>query len=75
MCKRATLKKRLKIGFPDQLSLNADQKYAECSTGSILQYFHPSLGYHLSLRSLFCLFLSGCFTQALLYNDQPIQIL
>ena len=31
--------------------------------GSILQYFRPSLSYHLSLRSSFCLFLSGCFTQ------------
>ena len=29
---------------------------AECSKGSILQYFLPSLIYHLSLRSLFCLF-------------------
>ena len=36
--------------------------------GSILQYFRPSLSYHLSLRSLFCLFLSGRFTQVLLYN-------
>ena len=34
---------------------------AECSKGSILQYFRPSLRYHLSLRSLFCLFLSGRF--------------
>ena len=25
---------------------------AECSKGSILQYFRPALGYHLSLRSL-----------------------
>ena len=31
---------------------------AECSKGSILQYFGPSLSYHLSLRSLFRLFLS-----------------
>ena len=30
---------------------------AECSKGSILQYFRPSLSYHLSLRPLFCLFL------------------
>ena len=29
------------------------------SKGSILQYFRPSLSYHLSLRSLFRLFLSG----------------
>ena len=48
----------LKIGFQDQLLLNAGKKYC-----SILQYFRPSLSYHLSLRSLFCLFLSGRFTQ------------
>ena len=28
---------------------------AECSEGSILQYFRPSLSFHLSLRSGFCL--------------------
>ena len=38
------------------------------SKGSIVQYFRPSLSYHLSLWSLVCLFLSGCFTQVLLYN-------
>ena len=32
---------------------------AECSKGSILQYFWPSLSYHLSLNSVFCLILSG----------------
>ena len=40
---------------------------AECSKGSILQYFQPSLSYHLSLRYFFCLFLSACLTQVLLY--------
>ena len=40
---------------------------AECSKGSILQYFRPSLSYHLSLRLLFCLVFSGRFTQVLLY--------
>ena len=39
---------------------------AECSKGSILQYFQPSLSYHLSFRSLFCLFLSGCVRHVLL---------
>ena len=34
---------------------------------SILQYFQPSLSNHLSLRSLFCLFLSVRFTQVLLH--------
>ena len=46
---------------------------AECSKGSILQYFRPALSYQVSLRSLFCLFLSGCFTQvlcALFINDK-----
>ena len=41
---------------------------AECSKGSILQYFQSSLSYYLSLRSLFCLFLGGRFTQVVLYN-------
>ena len=44
---------------------------AECSKGSILQYFRPSLSYHLSLRSWFCLFFSGCFTQDLLFVSVP----
>ena len=39
---------------------------AECSL-SILQYFRPSLIYHLSLRLLFFLFLSGRLRQVLLY--------
>ena len=34
---------------------------AECSKGSILQYFRPSLIHYSSLRSLFCLFFSGLF--------------
>ena len=36
---------------------------AECSKGSILQYFRPSISYHLSLRPLCCLFFSGCLRQ------------
>ena len=33
---------------------------AECSKGSILQYYRPSLSYHFPLRPLFCLFISSC---------------
>ena len=66
-CVKRPLSKISQIGFHDQLSLNASQNIAECSKGSILQYFRPSLSYHLSLRS-FCLFLSGRFTQVLLYS-------
>ena len=64
-CVKRPLSKRPEIGFQDQLSLNAGQKccrklQAFCNTW-------PSLSYHLSLRSLFCLFLSVCFTQVSLY--------
>ena len=60
-CVKTPLSKSPKIGFQDQLSLNAGQKYC-----IILQYFRPSLSYHLSLSYLFFLFLSGRFTQFLL---------
>ena len=36
-----------------------------------MAYFRPSLSYHSPLRSLFCLFLSGRFTQVLLYKKIP----
>ena len=60
------LKRRPKIGFQDRLSLNAGQKYCRMLFWSILQYFRPSLSYHLSSRPLFCLFLSGSLRQVLL---------
>ena len=40
---------------------------AECSKGSILQSFRPSISYHLLLRPLFYFSLSGCLRQALLF--------
>ena len=39
---------------------------------SILQYFRPLLSYHLSVRTLFNLFLSGRFRQVLLYQRKEI---
>ena len=63
----ATLKKDQKLVFKTIYSLMQVKSIAECSKGSILQYFRPSLSYHLSLRPFFGLFLSGCFTQVLLY--------
>ena len=65
----------LESGFQDQLSLNAGQKYCRMLQESILQFFQPSLNCHLSLRSLFCLFVSGCFTQVLLYIYQSCRYL
>ena len=70
LCKTVTLKKP-EIGFQCQFRLMQVKSIAECSKGSILHYFRPSISYHLSLRSLFCLFLSGDFTQVLLYMNLP----
>ena len=67
-CLKRPLKNKTKIGFQDQLLLNAVQKYCRMLQESILQYFRPSLSYHLSLRPLFCLFLSGRLRQVLLYS-------
>ena len=69
-CKRP-LSKRQKIGFQNQLSLNAGQEYCrmlQMEHSAVLAY-QPSLSYmyQLSLRPLFYLFLSGRFTQVLLY--------
>ena len=47
---------RPKIGFQDQLSLNAGRKYCIMPQENSLQYFRPSLNYHLSSRLLFCRF-------------------
>ena len=66
-CLKRSLQKKTRIGFQDRLSLNAGQKYCRMLQESILQYFRPSLSYHLSLRPLFCLFLVGRLRQVLLY--------
>ena len=55
-CHKLSLKKKTKIGFQYQLSLNAGHKYCRMLKESILRYFRPSLRYHRSLKLLFCLF-------------------
>ena len=62
--------KRPKLVFKTDYRLMQVQSIAECSKGSILQYFRPVLSYHLSLRSLFCLFVSGRLRQALVYTHR-----
>ena len=69
-CVKRPLPKRPKIGFPDKLKLNVGQKY--CRIWSILQYFRPSLSYHLSLKifvlSIFeWLFYTGFTVQDVVY--------
>ena len=60
-CVKRPLSKSQKLFFKTNYRLMQVKSIAECSKGSILQYFRPSLSYHLSLRSLFCIFWSGCF--------------
>ena len=59
-------KKTKKLFFKTDYCIMQVKSIAECSNGSILQYFRPSLSYHLTLSSLFCLFLSGRLRQVLL---------
>ena len=66
-------KRRPKLVLKTNYCLMQVKSIAECSKGSILQYFLPSLSYHLSLRSLFCLFLSGRLRQVLLYMARYIE--
>ena len=73
MCKTANLKNR-KLVFNTNNRLMQGKRIAECSKESILQYFWPSLSYHLSQRYLFCLFLSSRFTQVLQYVHSLFQI-
>ena len=62
-CLKWPLKRRPKMVFKANYRL----MHVKSIAGSILQYFRPSLSYHLSLISLFCLFLSGRLRQVLLY--------
>ena len=62
-CINSHSQKDRKLVFKTNYRLMQVKSIAECSKGSILQYIQPSLKYQLSLRSLFCLFLSGGFTQ------------
>ena len=54
--------------YSSRMSIKQVKSIAECSKWNILQYCRLSLSYQLLLRSLFCQFLSGCFTQVLLYS-------
>ena len=49
--------------FKNNYRLMQIKSIAECSKGSILQYFQPSLSYHWSLRSLICPIKTGLTVQ------------
>ena len=64
-CVKQPLSKRPQLVFKTNYPLMQVKSIAECSKGSILQYFRPSLNYHFVIKFFVkCLFLSGCFTQA-----------
>ena len=65
-CLKRPLKKKTKTILMTKYRLMQVKSIAECSKGSILHYFRPSLSYHLSLRSFFFYF-SGRLRQVLLY--------
>ena len=62
------LSKRTPKIFNTDYHLIQVKSIAECSKGSILQYFQPALSYHFPLRPLVCLFLSDRLRQVLLYT-------
>ena len=75
-CVKQPLSKRPKNWFfQDQIKLNAGQKYCRKLHGEHSAILLPSVRYHLSLRSLFCLFLSDRFTQVLLYSSSTLPCL
>ena len=61
-CVKPTLSKRPQIGFQDQLSLNAGQKYCRMIQGEHSAILSTFIKLPFVIKILFCLFLSGCFT-------------
>ena len=68
-CLKRPLKKKTKLVFKTDFRLMQVKSIAECSPWSILQYLWTSLSYHLPIRFLLCLFLSGHFRQVILYIE------
>ena len=65
-CLKQPLSKRPNF-FQDKVSINAGQKYCRMLQREQSAIFLTFIKLTLSLRSLFCLFLSAIFTQILLY--------
>ena len=65
-CIKQPLKKNTKMVFNTNYRLMQVKSIAECSKGSTLQYFRPSICYYFPLSPLICLFLSGRLRQVLL---------
>ena len=66
--KNSHSQKDQKLVFKTNYRLMQVKSIAECSNGSILQYFLPPLSHHLPLRLCFVYLLSHHLTQVLLYT-------
>ena len=62
-CLKRPLKKKTKMFFQDQLSLNAGQKYAECSKGEHSAILLTFIKLLFVIKIFVLSFLSGCFRQ------------
>ena len=60
-------KRRPKTGFQDRLSLNADQRYCRMLRGEHSAKLSTFIKPPFVIKIIVCLFLSGRFTQVLLY--------
>ena len=63
---------KIQLVFNTDYSLMQVKSIAECSNGSILQYFRPSLSYHFPLRPLFCLFLRQVLLYAIIIKSHDL---
>ena len=66
-CVKRPLSKRPQIGFQDQLSLNAGQNYCRMLQGEHSAILLTFIKLPFVIKIIVCLFLSGRFTQVLLY--------
>ena len=67
ICVKRPLSKRLRIGFQDQLSLNAGQKYCRMPLGEHSVILLNFIKLPFVIKIFVLSISSGCFTQVLLY--------
>ena len=65
-CLKRQLKKKIKIGFQDQLSLNAGQKYCRILQAGHSAILSTFIKLPFVINTFVCLFLSGRLRQVLL---------
>ena len=71
-CLKRPLSKRPKNVFQERLSLNAGQKYCRMLQTEHFAILSTFIKLQVVIKTYVCLFLSGRFTQVLLYNSTCI---